>query len=111
MIPRTYKPPRYDAKRNPAYLAWIRSLPCAVCRIWGLTRHEHGKVEAAHVGARGIGQKCADTETLPLCVHHHRTGPHSHHYLGRRFWPFWKINRYELIAELNQRYQKEKKAA
>lgn len=31
-----------------------------------------GRVEADHMGERGIGQKCDDHETAPLCEQHHR---------------------------------------
>lgn len=111
MILRKYKQPRINPNRNPAYLAWVRNLPCVVCRIWKLTRFEYGKIEAAHVGARGLGRKCSDIETIPLCAHHHRTGPQSHHSLGRRFWTFWRINRIETIREYQEQYEKKEKAA
>jgi len=61
--------------RNPAYLRWIRSLPCSVCR----TRWQ---VEAAHTGPHGIGQKSSDLSAIPLCARHHRTGNDSYHKLG-----------------------------
>jgi Putative HNHc nuclease len=51
--------------RDPAHLAFIRSLPCAVCR-------RERTIEAAHVGRRGLSQKSSDRETLPLCNLHHR---------------------------------------
>jgi hypothetical protein len=60
--------------RDPKRLAFIRSLPCVVCRK---TRG----VQAAHVGTtRGMGQKCSDLETLPLCEHDHQV----QHRLGLR---------------------------
>lgn len=110
MILRKYKRPRLDPRKDSAYLRWIRSLPCVVCRVWGLTRFEYGRVESAHVGMRGMKQKCADTETLPLCAHHHRTGPHSHHALGRKFWFFWKLDRYALIREYQREFEGSKAA-
>lgn len=61
--------------RNPAYLRWIRSLPCSVCR----TRWH---VEAAHTGPHGLGQKSSDLSAIPLCARHHRTGNDSYHNLG-----------------------------
>ena len=63
--------------RNRAYLGWIRSLPCLVCRT---TRN----VEASHVGPHGLAQKASDFMTVPLCLRHHRTGNDSLHKLGRR---------------------------
>ena len=52
--------------RSKAHLAFIRSLPCVVCKR---TRN----VEAAHApGSRGMAQKRSDFETLPLCRLHHQ---------------------------------------
>lgn len=51
---------------DPAYLAWVRTLPC-------LIGHECvGRVEAHHsTASRGLGQKTTDRETMPLCAAHH----------------------------------------
>ena len=64
-------PPR----RDPHFLRFVRNLPCIVC---GTRR----RVEAAHFGPRGLGQKADDRRTLPLCLNHHRTGSDSYHRLG-----------------------------
>jgi hypothetical protein len=60
------KPRRSSRVVDREYLAWVRSLPCVLdseeCR---------GPVEAHHAGRRGFGQKCSDTDTIPLCQHHH----------------------------------------
>jgi hypothetical protein len=37
---------RRGPERNPAYLAWIRTLPCVACQ-------REGRSEAAHVGTGG----------------------------------------------------------
>jgi Protein of unknown function (DUF968) len=100
-----YKRPKHDLLRNGSYLRWIRSLPCCIC---GGTRF----IEAAHVGERGMGQKCSDFETLPLCADHHRMGPLSHHVLGRKFWIVWGIDRFKLIRKYNEAHRgKENEAA
>jgi len=101
--------------RDPKYLAWIRTLPCVCCDPPGVLAElfpgrgipDQYPTEVAHVGDRGLGQKCSDLQTIPLCAYHHRTGPESHHRLGNRFWSKWGINKEELIANLNQRYQQE----
>lgn len=37
-----------------------------------------GRVEADHMGERGIGQKCDDRETAPMCqAHHDQRSTHS----------------------------------
>ena len=81
--------------RNPAYLQWIRTLPCAVCRV---TRG----VEAAHTGPHGLGQKSSDLSAIPLCARHHRTGPDSYHKLGpRQFAEAHQLNIPALVARLS----------
>ncbi len=61
--PRLYQPSR--PVRNPQYRAFIRRLPCVAC---GSTR----RVEAAHTGPHGIGQKASDLQTIPLCPYCHQ---------------------------------------
>jgi hypothetical protein len=118
--------PRKGRVRDRKYLEFIRDLPCVVCwprmwrtgDIWTLSRATHrsamqtfgSRTEAAHVGLRGLGQKCSDRETIPLCANCHRTGPYSHHKLGGRFWAFHGLDRDALIAELNRRYEEENAA-
>jgi|SRR5208337_183137 len=81
--------------RDPAYLAFIRSLPCAVCFR---TRN----VEAAHVGRRGMGQKSSDRETIPLCSLHHR----EQHRIGlRQFSRDYELDIPELVRQLNEKPQ------
>jgi hypothetical protein len=45
---------------NDAYLAFIRSLPCAGCGIdWSADPH--------HAGKHGVGQTAGDDTAIPLC--------------------------------------------
>lgn len=46
--------------KDPAYLRFVRSLPCVAC---GGTR----SIEVMHVGPRGLGQKVDDKDGLPGC--------------------------------------------
>ena len=81
--------------RNPVYLQWIRTLPCAVCRT---TR----QIEAAHTGPHGISQKSSDLSAIPLCARHHRTGYDSSHKLGpRRFAEMHQLNIRGLVERLS----------
>jgi hypothetical protein len=81
--------------RNPAYLRWIRSLPCLVCRT---TRD----VEAAHTGPHGLSQKSSDLFAIPLCGRHHRTGDDSYHRLGpRKFAEMHGLNIRATVARLS----------
>ncbi len=123
--------------KDPAYLDFIRSRACIVCAMreqrWDrvaarkallkaqevdVTDHtgignsprpvQESPTEAAHVGLRGLRQKCSDRETLPLCAEHHRTGPDAHHVLGKKFWEHHGIDREVWIAAYVERYEKEK---
>lgn len=99
--------------RDEDYLQWLRMQPCAVpdCtsarRKWSSWQDcMSDVVEAAHVGAiRGLRQKCSDREAIPICAYHHRTGPHSHHVLGKEFWLFWQLDREKTIAKYNALYE------
>jgi hypothetical protein len=99
--------------RDPQYLAYIRSHACILCddaierRVFvdGKPYRQETRTEAAHVGEiRGIGQKCADNLTIPLCARHHRTGKDSHHVMGKRFWAHHGINLKAVVEGLMQRY-------
>ena len=55
------------------YMLRVKGLSC-VARELGLDTGFPcgGVVEADHAGRRGLGQKCSDLETIPLCTEHHR---------------------------------------
>jgi hypothetical protein len=102
-IPRQRREPRANRHDDPARLDWLRSLPCHICAM--LRRRQFGRTEAAHVGQRGLGQKCSDLEAIPLCACHHRTGEFAHHRMGKRFWLFWNLERGEVIRYYQERYR------
>lgn len=61
---------RRPARENPAYLAWIRSLPCAVRPRCGRPGEHAHHVRIGTGG--GIGLKPPDVgATVPLCAVHH----------------------------------------
>ena len=62
--------PKPRTVREPAWLAWIRTLPCA----W---TGEPPPSEASHHGRRGTGVKASDLDCLPLApwVHRWHHGP------------------------------------
>lgn len=95
---------RNGAGKDPAYLAFIRTQACVCCEAEG--RRQLEPTEAAHVGLRGLSQKCSDRETIPLC-RHHRTGFNAHHRLGRKFWEHFELDRGGLIEDFNERYELE----
>jgi hypothetical protein len=73
--------PRRGPERNPAYLAYIRTLPCVACK-------REGQSEAAHVGTDGsMSQKASDLTCIPLCADCHTQRPDSYHRIaGRAAW-------------------------
>lgn len=88
--------------KDPAYLDYIRSLPCCVCVTLGAS--QTSLTESAHVGPRGMSQKCPDRETLPLCALHHRDGQFSQHAMGKMFWAHHDLGRDELLAMYQENY-------
>lgn len=95
---------RKQVGRNAEYLNFIRSLPCAVCP-YGT---QASKTESAHIGERGMSEKCPDTEAIPLCgIAHHREGPESQHRLGKRFWDIHSLDREKLIAMYNALFEEQ----
>ncbi len=79
--------------RDPAFLAFIRSLPCSIC-------YRTRGVEAAHIGRRGMSQKSSDREAIPLCSLHHQ----EQHRIGlRQFSKSYELDIPALVEQLNQR--------
>lgn len=104
------KTARRGRVQDPLYLGWVRTLVCVICKY----RYpgddpdmtvQTTPTEAAHIGERGLGHKCSDRETIPLCAEHHRTGPESHHVLGKSFWKHHGLNKDALVKELNRFYE------
>ncbi len=107
MITRTQiKRKRLKARRgrliDEAYKSWIREQPCCICYARSQDQKTH--TESAHVGDRGLGQKCSDRETLPICEFHHTAGSFAHHKLGVHFWTFHSLDRDKLIAKYQEAY-------
>lgn len=89
-------------KLNPAYLEWLRGLPCWACEQTTGGRSS-SRVESAHVGLstsrRGLSQKYPDIESIPLCgLEHHREGKFSIHRMGpAEFFKHFHADRDEVI--------------
>lgn len=129
------KPPkRTEGFSDPEYLAWLRTWPCYVClrrycdsnfvAFWEILAEptlrtalagefrDCGRTEAAHIGIRGLRQKCRDREAMPLGTKHHLHqtaggGPESHHTLGGKFWEHHGLEKRFVIAMLNDLYAQE----
>lgn len=119
---------RKETGKDAAYLAWLHTLPCVCCELLRMRLLEAGlseadcvvqtaPTEAAHVGDRGMSQRCPDRQAIPLCGHtthmdgpasgHHREGPASAHKLQTKFWSYWDLDRDVLIETLNATYDEE----
>ena len=104
---RAINSPRLYGRKKPveddAYKRFIRRLPCAVC---SRTR----RIEAAHFGPHGLGQKSDDRQCLPLCVTCHRMSPISYHALGPvKFALVHHLDPLKLIEYLNRFYEEKLK--
>jgi len=99
-----YRPRRHRTPSDVfAYWKWLGTQPCCVCAMKGLS--QKSPTEVAHVGVRGIGQKCNGWDVLPFCgVEHHREGKESHHKLGKRFWVVHRLERFEMIRRYQEAY-------
>lgn len=93
--------------KDSNYLRWLHDSPCVVCELLARTGpalSQRYPTEAAHVGERGLSQKCPDREAIPLCVEHHREGRQSAHQMGKRFWAFHGLDKDQLIQQFNREY-------
>ena len=91
--------------RDPKFLDWLRLQWCFICEFVTGSEAGTGKIEAAHVGVRGLRQKSSDHEAIPLCVRHHRTGKDSHHVLGKAFWAHHGLDKTRVLTILHARYE------
>ena len=74
------KLPKNTRIESKEYLDYIRGRPCLVCEQPAVPHH---------IENRGMGQKCDDLLTVPLCPQHHA----EVHRLGReRFEEGWVLN-------------------
>ena len=90
-----FKPKRRKVVRsggippNPDHLEMIRGLKCILAED---PRHKCGRrVEAAHLGARGRGQKAPDETAVPMCDSAHRTGRYAFHKGEKTFFKYWVV--------------------
>ena len=79
--------------RSKARLAFIRSLPCVIS---GRTH----RIEACHVGHRGMGQKASDFETIPMYALYHQ----EQHRIGlKAFCRIYQLDIPALLTLLNRK--------
>jgi hypothetical protein len=92
--------PKKKPFRSARYLHHIRSLPCCECR--------YPRSEAHHIETGGMGTKCGDNLTVPLC------GPYARGCHGRADKSKTSAEKYRpiaqrLFAEWSKREQEQKK--
>ena len=82
-----------DGQAALAHMAWVKTLPCAICG-------KPGPSDAHHVfHDRGSARKVSDWFVIPLCKSHHQEGPDAIH-TDKRGWrerhgPDWSyLSRY-----------------
>lgn len=65
-------PRRSERVRDPEFLAWVRTQPCALRDFTDAAGPCRGRVEANHLGKRPYGRKADDTTAAPFCQAHHQ---------------------------------------
>jgi hypothetical protein len=81
--------------QNQKHLDMIRELTCILADD---PRHKcSGVVEAAHLGARGRGQKAPDETAVPMCANAHRTGIKALHKGEKTFFEYWVVRSKERL--------------
>jgi len=97
---------------NPDYLAWLRTQECISPGCTSKNLHKWDRqagswTEAAHTGPHGIAQKAPDCDAIPLCHHHHQEAKDAQG-KSRNWFEEHGLDRAKVIAELRQRYEREK---
>jgi hypothetical protein len=59
-------------ERDIPYMMRVKKMRCSVRVHCATTSRCQGRIEADHAGERPFGQKCPDSETIPMCQKHHR---------------------------------------
>lgn len=94
---------KYQIGKDPEYVAWLHDQPCFICARF--EQQQTTRTEAAHIGDRGMSQKCPDSEAVPACSTHHREGPYSLHRLGATFWKIWNVDKLAVITHYQKLYR------
>ncbi len=74
--------PKNKRYLNPAYLKWVKTLPCSYCGAQADDAHH-----AIGLGLSGMGMKADDLATMPICREHH-TDIHAGHISKESQWEF-----------------------
>jgi hypothetical protein len=79
---------------DPKFLAWIKTLPCAVPRC------QSRFVDPHHTGPRGLSQTASDRSAIPLCRAHHD----QYHDKGRVWFEAeYSLNINAMVGWLNEK--------
>jgi hypothetical protein len=99
---------RSSRVRDRSYLSWLHSQSCcAGDLVRDVLDRCGGGIEADHVGARGLGQKSSDSESLSLCSRHHSD---RHNLLGVfRGWDRERMHAFfaKHLTRLRRAYERE----
>ena len=90
--------PKPKRVRDPAYLRWLRGLPCCACAYLGFV--QQSRTEAHHVKTRGSGG--GDDTAICICKWHHQ----QFHLLGRKtFGARYNLDLVKLAQQLYRDFQ------
>lgn len=70
------------------HLVYVRLQPCCIPGCHRPAEAAHLRMSCLEIGkeSAGKGEKPHDKYTVPLCGHHHRTGPNAQHDSNERKW-------------------------
>jgi hypothetical protein len=89
------KPKRITDKK---YLQFIRELLCIICMKPAPSEPHHWNEK----GQGGMGTKCSDYRTIPLCFDHHREA----HLEKRTFLTEYRLEIEDVIEMLNKKWER-----
>ena len=90
--------PKQKTDRSKAYCDYIRKQPCIVC-YQSPSQHHHEAID----GSGGMGLKCSDFSSLPLC---HRCHYERHHIGRKSFYKKYGIDYVKEIEKYQERYKR-----
>jgi hypothetical protein len=94
-----------ERERDPAFLAWLRRLPCVACMVeggfCGATEAAHIRFSDARLGRvnPGLQRKPSDRWATPLGRGHHQRDQHAG--AERAFWERLRVDPGELAIALH----------
>lgn len=92
--------PKPKVVKDPAYLAYVRTLPCWLCGQRSSDTMGKGLSEASHLDTKSRDDRC-----LPMDGSCHRTGRVAWHSGQKSFCAYWGKTKAQLIRDAEGLYR------